>query len=71
MDKKIEELAEEAGLKLENLPDDVYIPLEKFAELLIRGCASRVNNLYKQGGGTYGEVILDYYKIPVLTKNKK
>lgn len=68
MKKKIKEIAEQAGLKLDELSDDVYIPLEEFAELLIRDCAKQVNNVYKQGGGTYGETILKYYNIPVHKK---
>jgi hypothetical protein len=63
MNKKIKELAEQAGFKLDELSDDVYIPLEKFAELLIRDCAKPVSNIYKQGGGTYGETILKKYNI--------
>jgi hypothetical protein len=65
MNKKIEEIAEQAGLKLNELPDDIYIPLEKFAELLIRECAKPVSNLYKQGGGTYGEIILKQFNVSV------
>jgi hypothetical protein len=68
MKKKIKEIAEQAGLKLDELPDDVYIPLEQFVELLIRDCAKQVNNVYKQGGGTYGETILKHYNIPVQEK---
>jgi hypothetical protein len=68
MNKKIEELAKQTGLKLEDLPDDVFIPLEKFAELLIRDCAKQVNHLSKQGGGTWGEVILTSYNISVYKK---
>ena len=68
MKKKIKEIAEQAGLKLDELPDNVYVPLEKFAELLIRDCAKQVNNVYKQGGGTYSETILKYYNVPLNTK---
>jgi hypothetical protein len=63
MDKKMKELAEQAGFKLDELPDDVFIPLQNFAELLIRECAKPVSNLYKQGGGTYSEVILKKFDI--------
>jgi hypothetical protein len=70
MNKKIKELAEQANLKLDDLPDDIYIPLEKFTELVIRDSAKQVNHLYKQGGGTWGEVILKHYNIPVSTKIK-
>jgi len=68
MNKKIEELAEQSGLRLNELPDNIFIPLEKFAELLIRDSAKQVNHLYKQGGGNWGEVILKYYTISVNTK---
>jgi len=63
VDKKIKELAEQAGFKLDELPDDVFVPLQNFAELLIRESAKPVSNLYKQGGGTYGEVILKKFNI--------
>ena len=65
MNKQIKELAEQAGFKLDNLSDEVYIPLEQFAELLIRDCAKQVNDVYKQGGGTYGETILKKYNIKI------
>ena len=68
MNKKIKEIAEQANLKLDDLPDDIFIPLEKFAELLIRDSAKQVNHLYKQGGGTWGEVILKHYDVSVSTK---
>jgi hypothetical protein len=68
MNKKIEELAKQAGLKLEDLPDEVFIPLEKFAELLIRDSAKQVNHLFKQGGGTWGEVIIKHFDIEVYKK---
>jgi hypothetical protein len=32
-----------------------------FAELIIRECAEQVNSIYKQGGGTYGESILNHF----------
>ncbi len=40
MTNKIQELATQAGLKLDDLPDDVFVPLEKFAELIVRECAN-------------------------------
>jgi hypothetical protein len=71
MNKKIEEIAKEAGLdwalKRESLSgqaDDKEC-IEKFAELLIRDCAKQVNHLYKQGGGTWAEVILNHYKLKI------
>jgi hypothetical protein len=38
---------------------------EHFAELLIRDCAKHVNSVYKQGGGTYAEVILKNYNLKI------
>jgi hypothetical protein len=71
MNKRIEELAKEAGLdwvlKRESLSgqaDDKEC-IEKFAELLIRDCAKQVNHVYKQGGGTWGEVILKHFNIKI------
>jgi hypothetical protein len=32
-----------------------------YAELIIRECAQQVNSIYKQGGGTYGESILNHF----------
>ena len=65
MNKKIEALATQAGFNLDELPDDVIIPLEQFAELLIRDCAKQVNHIYKQGGSTWGEVILKHHDIKI------
>ena len=52
MDKQTKKLAEQAGFVLEELPDTVLQPLEKFAELLrtentrevIALCANTINN---------------------------
>ena len=71
MNKKIEELAKEAGLdwalKRESLTgqSDDRDCIEKFAELIIRDCAKQVNHIYKQGGGTWGEVIIKNYKLEI------
>jgi hypothetical protein len=35
VNERIQELALQANLQLDNLPDDTFIPLEKFAELII------------------------------------
>ena len=62
MNKKIKELWEQAALRDDLLDEKRY---EHFAELLIRDCASQVNHLSKQGGGTWGEVILKSYNIKI------
>jgi len=40
-----------------------------FAELIIRECAQQVNSIYKQGGGTYGESILNHFGLRPSTKD--
>ena len=62
MNKKIKELWEEAAQRDDLMDEKRY---EKFAELLIRDCAKQVNNVYKQGGGTYAEAILKHYNIEI------
>ena len=42
MNERIEELAEQANLKLDELSDDTFIPLEKFAELIVRECCKEI-----------------------------
>ena len=44
MNERIEDLAEQANLKLDELPDDTFIPLEKFAELIVRECIDVVED---------------------------
>jgi hypothetical protein len=48
MNDRIKELAKQANLKLDELPDDTFIPLEKFAELIIQECIG-VLSLTKDG----------------------
>ena len=38
MNELIKELAEQANLKLDELSDDTFIPLENFAELIVKEC---------------------------------
>ena len=68
MHPRIRELAKQAELNLDELPDHIYIPLERFAELLIRDSASHVHHMFKQGGGTYGETITTAYNLAPPTK---
>ena len=41
MNERYKELAEQANLKLDELSDDTFIPLEKFAELIVRECMAQ------------------------------
>ena len=36
MNERIKELAEQAGFQLDQLPDSVFIPLDKFAESIVQ-----------------------------------
>ena len=45
MNERIRELAEQANLQLDNLPDDTFIPLENFAELIVRECIANCDDL--------------------------
>jgi hypothetical protein len=65
MNDRLNKLAEQAGFKLDDLPDDVLMPLEAFAESLVRECAKEVNHIRKQGGSTYGEIMLNKFKLKV------
>jgi hypothetical protein len=40
MNERMKELATQAGFNLDNLPDDVFIPLQLFAELTAKECVS-------------------------------
>jgi hypothetical protein len=62
MNKKIKELWEQSAQRDDILDEKRY---EHFAELLIRDCAKHVNSVYKQGGGTYAEVILKNYNLKI------
>ena len=72
MNERIRELAEQAGMyvDLNGNPwpkwmsaEECEVAYEKFAEFLIRECARQVNDVYKQGGGTYRESILKHFGI--------
>jgi len=74
MNERIKELAEKAGLRFTQLMSNPMVPvvdgketdLEKFAELLIRECASRVDNILrekKDGGGTIGDEIREHFGV--------
>jgi hypothetical protein len=45
VNERIKELALQANLQLDNLPDDTFIPLENFAELIVRECIANCDDL--------------------------
>ena len=44
MNERIRQLAKQANLKLDELPDDTFIPLDKFAELIVQECLDQCYN---------------------------
>lgn len=71
MNKRLRELAKKSGFDWALTRDSLYgysedrECLEKFAEAIIKDCAKQVESVYKQGGGTYAEVILKHYNIKI------
>ena len=77
MNKKIKDLAKEAGFVIwANEPhgpgkgnidwsSSYDKELDKFYELVVRECAKEVNDVYKQGGGTYAETILKKMNVKI------
>jgi hypothetical protein len=61
MNERIRELAEHANLKLDELSDDTFIPLEKFAELIVSECVGIVENL-SPGYKDYRDQIEDAFR---------
>jgi hypothetical protein len=61
VNERIRELAEQANLKLDELPDDTFIPLENFAELIVRECIGIVENL-SPGYKDYRDQIEDAFR---------
>jgi len=74
MNERIQQLAQQAGLRFTQLMSNPMVPivdgketdLEKFAELIVRECASRVDNILrekKHGGGTMGDEIREHFGV--------
>jgi hypothetical protein len=70
MNERIEELAEQANLKLDELSDDTFIPLEKFAELIVAECIGIVENL-SPGYKDYRDQIEDAFRRDCVIEIKK
>ena len=54
MKERIEELACQANLKLDDLPDNILIPLENFAELIVKECIEQINKVEEKGDAHLG-----------------
>jgi hypothetical protein len=66
MNKKIKDLAIEAGLYVDlngepwprwNSAEECEVAYEKFANLIVNECAKKVDKVRRQGGWYYGEII--------------
>ena len=64
MNQRLSELYGKILSESENMRWNVE-DAEQFGELVVRECAKQVNHIYKQGGGTYGETILNHFNIKV------
>jgi len=65
MNERIKELAREAGLLAYN-PEGPPTKLEKFAELIVQECASKVDFILRErrdGGGTMGDKIREHFGV--------
>ena len=65
MNERIQELALQANLKLDDLPDDTFIPLEKFAELIVQDIFNIMNDQKTYNRCTYTTHDLDKAKCVV------
>jgi hypothetical protein len=65
MNQRIQELALQADLQLDNLPDDTFIPLEKFAELIIKDIFNVMHDQKTYNRCTYTTHDLDKAKCVV------
>ena len=68
MNERIQQLAEQAGITSNNLSDGnmSHTDLKKFAELIVRECAGKVDNILrekKDGGGTMGDEIREHFGV--------
>lgn len=68
MNERIEQLLEQARaecFRFGSKPATTvgYDELEKFAELIVKDCASVVDGVYKAGGNTYSNLIYERFGI--------
>ncbi len=72
MNKRIRKLTEQAGFVLpNNIMNGVnghgvvteQEKLTKFAEMIVRECAGRVDWIFAEGGGTQGDLIREHFGV--------
>jgi hypothetical protein len=66
MNKRIELLAKQADLVLDDLPDNILIPLENFAELIVQECATVIErNLFQGIGWNTSRAVKKHFGIEI------
>jgi len=65
MNERIDELMIEAGARFEFLHGVHYddFQYKKFAELIVKECAGRVDWILAEGGGTQGDLIREHFGV--------
>ena len=63
MNERIDELMIEAGFKNVVGVLDGKVELQKFAELIVRECAGRVDWILAEGGRTQGDLIREHFGV--------
>jgi hypothetical protein len=67
MNERIQQLAVAAAPANSSIPQSEWnIPkefIEKFAELIVRECAGRVDWILAEGGGTQGDLIREHFGV--------
>ena len=68
MNQRIKELAEQAGISLSQKDYSYYWvesaeDIEKFAELIVRECAGKVDWILAEGGKTQGDLIREHFGV--------
>jgi hypothetical protein len=67
MNERIKQFAEQAGFKTNWQHEDVQAlkmaRFEKFAELIVKECASQVDWILAEGGKTQGDLIKEHFGV--------
>ena len=63
MNERIKELANKAGYSKDYLEIGLPSNMEKFAELIVRECAGRVDWILAEDGRTQGDLIREHFGV--------
>ena len=62
MNERIKQLAEQVDSEF-NSPYDRHKAIERFAELIVRECAGKVDWILAEGGKTQGDLIKEHFGV--------